>query len=269
MEPACVGTIVANTPFGQTSNDLNRLSYRLLNANAMKTEPWVTAERVVQYLGVAKDAVYRWRERKGLPVHRVGRLWKFQLPAVQQAAFLAWLDPGRQLGQDVGWDVGDDFDHFWAEAGLAGCQMKKTEKLVVGIWRITGMEVWDADYFDMEVAAHVTIRNDLTGEFQFGRVQGDIDARVADIDGVARVEFSWSGADENDPVSGRGWMDVTGDQAQGRIFIHLGDDSAFTSVRQDAEASALQAILQHGEDQLAQGKVKLLAEVVKRLRRLK
>jgi hypothetical protein len=147
--------------------------------------------------------------------------------------------------------------------------MKKTEKLVVGIWRITGMEVWDADYFDMEVAAHVTIRNDLTGEFQFGLVQGDIDARVADIGGVARVEFSWSGADENDPISGRGWMDVTSDQARGRIFIHLGDDSAFTSVRQDAEASAQQAILQHGEDQLAQGKVKPVAEVVKRLRRLK
>jgi hypothetical protein len=36
---------------------------------------------------------------------------------------------------------------------------------------------------------------------------------------------------ENDPVSGRGWLDVTDDQAQGRIFIHLGDDSAFTAVR--------------------------------------
>jgi len=62
-------------------------------------------------------------------------------------------------------------------------------------------------------------------------VQGDIDARVSVLDGVARVEFSWSGVDENDPVSGRGWLDVTGDQAQGRIFMHLGDDSAFTAVR--------------------------------------
>jgi len=84
--------------------------------------------------------------------------------------------------------------------------MKKAEQAVLGTWRITCMEVWDADYFDMEVAAHVTIRNDLTGEFRFGLVQGDIDARVADIGGVARVEFSWSGADENDPMSGRGWM---------------------------------------------------------------
>ncbi|SCC93465.1 conserved hypothetical protein [Thiomonas sp. X19] len=109
--------------------------------------------------------------------------------------------------------------------------MKKTKKAVLGTWRITGMEVWDADYFDMEAPAHITLRDDLTGALQFGLVQGDIDARVSVADGVARVEFSWSGVDENDPVSGRGWLDVTGDQAQGRIFIHLGDDSAFTAVR--------------------------------------
>lgn len=109
--------------------------------------------------------------------------------------------------------------------------MKKSEKVVVGTWRITSMEAWDAEYFDMEAPAHITVRDDLTGAFQFGLVQGDLDARVGVVDGVARVEFSWSGTDENDPVSGRGWLDVTGDQAQGRIFIHLGDDSAFTAVR--------------------------------------
>ena len=42
-----------------------------------------------------------------------------------------------------------------------------------GTWRITEMEMWDAEYFDMEVPAHITIREDLTGEFQFGLVQGD------------------------------------------------------------------------------------------------
>ena len=35
--------------------------------------------------------------------------------------------------------------------------MKKAEKVVVGDWRITSMEMWDADYFDMEVLAHITI----------------------------------------------------------------------------------------------------------------
>lgn len=109
--------------------------------------------------------------------------------------------------------------------------MKKSEKAVLGIWRITGMEVWDADYFDMETPAHIMLREDLTGEIQFGLLQGNMDARVGVVDGVARVDFSWSGLDESDPVSGRGWLEVTGDQAQGRIIIHLGDDSAFTAVR--------------------------------------
>ncbi len=53
------------------------------------------------------------------------------------------------------------------------------------------------------------------------------------------------------------------------VFIHLGDHSAFTAVRQDAEAKPLQTILQHCEEQLAQGKVKPLVEVVKRLQRVK
>ncbi len=41
------------------------------------------------------------------------------LPPAQQAAFLVRLDRVRQLGQSVGWGVGDDFDHFWSAAGLA------------------------------------------------------------------------------------------------------------------------------------------------------
>lgn len=41
------------------------------------------------------------------------------LPKAQQLAFLARLDRVRQLGQDVGWGVGEDLNHFWSEAGLA------------------------------------------------------------------------------------------------------------------------------------------------------
>lgn len=52
------------------------------------------------------------------------------------------------------------------------------------------------------------------------------------VDGTPRFDFSWSGFDENDPMSGRGWLRVDGDQAEGRIFIHLGDDSGLKAVRQ-------------------------------------
>jgi excisionase family DNA binding protein len=50
----------------------------------MNAEPWVTAIKVAQHLGVVKDTVYRWREHKGLPAHKIGRLWKFQLSEVDE-----------------------------------------------------------------------------------------------------------------------------------------------------------------------------------------
>lgn len=40
------------------------------------------AEQVAQHLGVVKDTVCQWREHKSLPAHRIGRLWKLQLSAV-------------------------------------------------------------------------------------------------------------------------------------------------------------------------------------------
>lgn len=48
----------------------------------MNSEPWVTAIEVAQHLGVVKDTVYRWREHRGMPAHRIGRLWKFKLSEV-------------------------------------------------------------------------------------------------------------------------------------------------------------------------------------------
>jgi excisionase family DNA binding protein len=31
---------------------------------------------------VARDTVYRWIDQKGLPAHRVGKLWKFKISEV-------------------------------------------------------------------------------------------------------------------------------------------------------------------------------------------
>lgn len=52
-------------------------------------EPWVSVDDVASHLGVAKDSVYRWIETKGLPAHRVGRLWKFKLSEID-----AWVHAG-------------------------------------------------------------------------------------------------------------------------------------------------------------------------------
>ena len=48
----------------------------------MSNEPWASVDEVAKHLGVAKDSVYRWIENRGLPAHRIGRLWKFKLSEV-------------------------------------------------------------------------------------------------------------------------------------------------------------------------------------------
>jgi excisionase family DNA binding protein len=48
----------------------------------MTAEPWISVDQIAEHLGVTRDSVYRWIDRKGLPAHRVGRLWKFQVSEV-------------------------------------------------------------------------------------------------------------------------------------------------------------------------------------------
>lgn len=55
----------------------------------MNTEPWSSVDDVATHLGVAKDSVYRWIERRNLPAHKIGRLWKFKLSEVD-----AWVVAG-------------------------------------------------------------------------------------------------------------------------------------------------------------------------------
>jgi len=50
----------------------------------MTTEPWASVDDVARHLGVAKDSVYRWIESRSLPAHKIGRLWKFKLSAVDE-----------------------------------------------------------------------------------------------------------------------------------------------------------------------------------------
>lgn len=46
------------------------------------TEPWSSVDEVAKHLGVAKDSIYRWIEKRRLPAHKTGRLWKFKLSEV-------------------------------------------------------------------------------------------------------------------------------------------------------------------------------------------
>ena len=66
----------------------------------LMAEAWVSVDTVATHLGVAKESVYRWIEHKGLPAHKIGRLWKCQLSEVD-----AWVR-GRGAARPQGAPAG-------------------------------------------------------------------------------------------------------------------------------------------------------------------
>ncbi len=60
----------------------------------MIAEPWVSVDDIALHLGVAKDSIYRWIERKALPAHKMGRLWKFKVSEVDQWVRQGGAAPG-------------------------------------------------------------------------------------------------------------------------------------------------------------------------------
>ncbi|PPG06591.1 MULTISPECIES: helix-turn-helix domain-containing protein [Bacteria] len=47
-------------------------------------EPWLSADDIANHLGITKDTVYAWIADKGMPAHKIGRLWKFQVSEVDE-----------------------------------------------------------------------------------------------------------------------------------------------------------------------------------------
>jgi excisionase family DNA binding protein len=47
-----------------------------------ETERWFSVEEIAAHLGISKETIYRWLEKRKIPAHRVGRLWKFKASEV-------------------------------------------------------------------------------------------------------------------------------------------------------------------------------------------
>ena len=48
----------------------------------MTKDRWLSVEEIAEYLGVSKDTVYSWINKKEMPAHRIGRPWKFKADEV-------------------------------------------------------------------------------------------------------------------------------------------------------------------------------------------
>lgn len=49
-----------------------------------ESERWLSVEEIAAHLGVSRETIYRWLEKKRIPAHRIGKLWKFQASEVDQ-----------------------------------------------------------------------------------------------------------------------------------------------------------------------------------------
>ncbi len=99
---------------------------------------------------------------------------------------------------------------------------------LIGKWNISDMEMWNEDYFNMEVQAYIEIKPNNLGRFQFGLVSAKINGKMVDYNGQERFEFTFKGNDEGESTSGSGWvMPKEKDIIEGEFRFHNGDDSRF------------------------------------------
>ncbi len=57
---------------------------------------WLSVDEICAHLGISRDTVYKWIDRKGMPAHRVGRLWKFKKDEVDDWVRSGGGTKGRQ-----------------------------------------------------------------------------------------------------------------------------------------------------------------------------
>jgi len=50
----------------------------------MNEERWLSVEEIATHLGISKETIYRWLEKRRIPAHRVGKLWKFRTTEVDE-----------------------------------------------------------------------------------------------------------------------------------------------------------------------------------------
>ena len=51
---------------------------------------WLSIKEIAEYLGVRRETIYVYLEKKNLPGHRIGKFWKFKIAEVD-----AWVHSGQ------------------------------------------------------------------------------------------------------------------------------------------------------------------------------
>ncbi len=63
--------------------------------NEVLNDRWLSVDEIAAYLGIKRDTVYKWIDRKRMPAHKVGAIWKFRKDEVD-----AWVTSGQAAADD-------------------------------------------------------------------------------------------------------------------------------------------------------------------------
>jgi len=63
--------------------------------NKVSHDRWLSVDEIAVYLGVKRDTIYKWIERKKMPAHKVGSLWKFRKEEIDD-----WVRSGLASSAD-------------------------------------------------------------------------------------------------------------------------------------------------------------------------
>lgn len=56
----------------------------------VSNDRWLSVDDIADYLGVKRDTIYKWIDRRNLPARKVGSLWKFRKEEIDE-----WIRSGQ------------------------------------------------------------------------------------------------------------------------------------------------------------------------------
>jgi len=56
----------------------------------MDEDRWLSVDEIAKHLGVGRETIYNWIEKRSMPAHKAGRCWKFQRKEVDE-----WVKSGK------------------------------------------------------------------------------------------------------------------------------------------------------------------------------
>ena len=57
---------------------------------------WLSVDEICSYLGIKRDTIYKWIDKKNMPAQKIGRLWKFKIDEVDK-----WVRSGGASDNEV------------------------------------------------------------------------------------------------------------------------------------------------------------------------